>query len=95
MRKWRHQNAFAQIDQKSASLLARFTSQRVTNMQKVALFPIYALALSISSSALAEVKTLKIATGEYPPYATAARVDKGVALNIVQQPAAQPAILVK
>ena len=54
-------------------------------MKKQALCLFMALAWGSQAPAFAETKTLRIATGEYPPYATAARVDKGIALSIVRR----------
>lgn len=54
-------------------------------MKKQGLCLVMALVWGYLAPALAETKTLRIATGEYPPYATAARVDKGIALSIVRR----------
>ena len=43
------------------------------------------LAMAASLSVLAETKTLKIATGELPPYMTAGRTDQGISLSIVRR----------
>ncbi|MBB5203251.1 polar amino acid transport system substrate-binding protein [Inhella inkyongensis] len=45
---------------------------------------LFALAL-ISLQALAQAADLQIATGEFPPYATASRADQGIALSIVRR----------
>lgn len=43
------------------------------------------LAVAASFSALADTKVLKIATGELPPYMTAARADQGISLSVVRR----------
>ena len=43
------------------------------------------LIFALVGPAWAQTKTLRIATGEYPPYATATRTDQGIALSIVRR----------
>ncbi|MES2949337.1 MAG: transporter substrate-binding domain-containing protein [Pseudomonadota bacterium] len=44
-----------------------------------------ALAVAAQLSVSAQTHTLKIATGELPPYMTAARADQGISLNVVRR----------
>ena len=44
-----------------------------------------ALLLAAALSLSAHADTLRLATGEFPPYATASRADQGVALSIVRR----------
>lgn len=46
---------------------------------------VWALALAASLPVLAQTHTLKIATGELPPYMTAARADQGISLSVVRR----------
>ena len=46
---------------------------------------VFSLAMAASLSVLAETKTLRIATGEMPPYMTAGRADQGMSLGIVRR----------
>jgi hypothetical protein len=39
------------------------------------------LSMAASLPVLAQTHTLKIATGEFPPYMTAARADQGISLR--------------
>ena len=48
-------------------------------------YTVLVLAMAASLSALAQGQTLKIATGELPPYMTAARVDQGISLSVVRR----------
>jgi polar amino acid transport system substrate-binding protein len=48
-------------------------------------YVVLTLAMAASLSVLAETKTLKIATGELPPYMTAGRTDQGISLSIVRR----------
>ncbi|GAA0750667.1 transporter substrate-binding domain-containing protein [Ideonella azotifigens] len=43
------------------------------------------LSCLIALPGLAQARSLRIATGELPPYATQSRADQGIALNIVRQ----------
>ncbi len=46
---------------------------------------VLALAMATSLSVLAQARTLKIATGELPPYMAAARADQGISLSVVRR----------
>lgn len=54
-------------------------------MGKAGLCLLLALAFGAPSSGIADVKTLNIATGELPPYMTAAREDQGISLSVVRR----------
>ena len=41
--------------------------------------------MAASLSILAQTQTLKIATGELPPYMTAARADQGISISVVRR----------
>lgn len=46
---------------------------------------VLALAMAASLSVLAKTQTLKIATGELPPYMAAGRADQGISLSVVRR----------
>lgn len=46
---------------------------------------LFALAMAASLGVVAQNRTLKIATGELPPFMTAARADQGISLSVVRR----------
>lgn len=54
-------------------------------MKSMRSYVVLAFAMAASLSVLAQTQTLKIATGELPPYMTAARADQGISLSVVRR----------
>ena len=54
-------------------------------MKSMRAFCVGALAMVASLPAPAQIHVLKIATGELPPYMTAARADQGISLSVVRR----------
>ena len=54
-----------------------------------------ALGLAVGAGMGARAETLRIATGELPPYASAARPDQGISLHIVRQAFARAGVQVE